>query len=261
MQGVRTMKLKKRERQNRIIEEIRKNITIRVSVIADMFEVTTETVRRDLQELSQKGLLDRTYGGAAGSVTQEPAVRMRELFLVEERLQIAESAVSLIKPADVLMIDAGSTNIHFARELSRLDLELNVITNCVPVASILSENRGMSVILCPGEFNNKEDSVIGMETHHFLSKFNANKAVISASGLSTQGITDVNSEASWIKRTMIEHSDVTILLVDQSKFNKQAMEIVCPLEKIDSLVTNAEPDALLREALDMAQVNIHSTDQ
>ncbi len=251
------MKLKKRERHQRIISELHNNLTVRISVLAELFGVTTETIRRDLQELSEKGLVDRTYGGAAGSMTKEPAIRMREKIMMEERTRIAQKGCEFIKPGDVLMLDAGATNVHFARALINLDLELNVLTNCVSVASVLSESPTIRVILCPGEFSIRENSVFGLETHHFLNRFHANKAITSAGGITTEGLTEFHSNATWVKRTMIERSDHVILLIDHGKFNLKLMEVVCSFRHINDIVVDREPDPPMTEALHAASVGLH----
>lgn len=251
------MKLRKSDRHQRIISKLRKDITVRISDLAKQFGVTTETIRRDLKELDRRGLLNRTYGGAAGSLTREPAIRLRELIRVEERNRIAAKALRLVVPGDVLMIDSGSTTVHFARSLALEDMELNVLTNCVLVASLLTENAKIRVILCPGEFSNRENSVFGLETHHFLNRFHANKAFIGAAGINPQGLTETHSDASWVKRKMIERSDRTVLLIDSSKFNVNRMERVCTLDQINEIVVDSPPDADLTDALIAAAVSVH----
>ena len=251
------MKLKKRERHQRIISELHNNLTVRISVLAELFGVTTETIRRDLQELSEKGLVDRTYGGAAGSISKEPAIRMREKIMVEERTRLAQKACEFAQSGDVLMLDAGATNVHFARALATLDLELNVLTNCVSVAAVLSESPTIRVILCPGEFSNRENSVVGLETHHFLNRFHANKTITSAGGITVEGLTEFQSDATWVKRTMIERSDQTILLIDHGKFNLKLMEVICSFRHIHDIILDREPDRPLKEALRAASVEMH----
>src|ERR1700746_1876011 len=101
-----------------MLGELRASPAIRISALAGEFGVSTETIRRDLDELSQQGMLSRTYGGAAARpFGAEPRLteRYREHF--EERESVATHAARIIKPGQVLMIDSGSTNVHFARRL------------------------------------------------------------------------------------------------------------------------------------------------
>ena len=109
----------KQERQRRIVAELRANPTVRISSLADEFRVSTETVRRDIDELSGQGLVNRTYGGAAAtSMSREPAFHQRGDTMVAERERIARSAAALIQPGEVIMVDSGATTAHFARRLA-----------------------------------------------------------------------------------------------------------------------------------------------
>ena len=121
------VRLKRSERFERIIDELRGSTTVRISQLADDFGVSTETVRRDIDELSRRGLVDRTYGGAAGRpMAREPAVNERYQSLVEERSRIGAFAAQLVEPGDVLMIDSGSTTTHFAQRLAAVGKNLTV---------------------------------------------------------------------------------------------------------------------------------------
>ena len=112
-------KLKKTERQARILGELRASPAIRISALAGELGVSTETIRRDLDELNQQGMLSRTYGGAAARpFGAEPTLSERYKEYVEERERVGALAARAIKPGQVLMIDAGSTTLHFARRLS-----------------------------------------------------------------------------------------------------------------------------------------------
>ena len=128
-------RLSRSERFERIVAELRASATVRISALADAFGVSTETVRRDIDELSRRGLVDRTYGGAAArAMAREPAVNERHRLLVEERSRIGATAAALVEPGDVLMIDSGSTTTHFARRLAATGSGLTVLTNCIAVA-------------------------------------------------------------------------------------------------------------------------------
>ena len=108
-------RLSKRERQDRILARLDTPVAVRISDLAEEFDVTTETIRRDLDELAERGLLARTYGGAAmRALTDEPGIATRAQTNVAERQRIALDAARLVKSGDVIMIDAGSTTAHLA---------------------------------------------------------------------------------------------------------------------------------------------------
>ncbi|MFQ5957869.1 MAG: DeoR/GlpR family DNA-binding transcription regulator [Alphaproteobacteria bacterium] len=253
-----TGRLTRSERFERIVAELRASSTVRISALADAFGVSTETVRRDIDELSRRGLVDRTYGGAAArAMAREPAVNERHRLLVEERLRIGACAAKLVEPGEVLMIDSGSTTTHFARRLAAAGSGLTVLTNCIAVALALGQNPSVRVILCPGDYNPREGGAFGAETAAFLRGFHADKAFIGASGLTVDGPVEVDSAASWVKRAMIERAERRVLLVDQTKFEARSLELVCPLSDIDDVVADAEPGHALGDALAAAGVTFH----
>lgn len=251
------MRLSKDERWERILSRLNSDVTVRISSLAEQFGVTTETIRRDIDQLTARGLVSRTYGGAASrSLTSEPNLLQRREYNVAERQQIAQLAVTLIEPGDVLMIDSGSTTSQFARALAASPLELTVLTNCLPVAQSLGGIRNFRVMLCPGTFRETESAVYGQETSAFLSGYQANKAIIGAGGITATHVTDADTEASWVKRKMIEQSKRTVLLLDHSKFGSRMFENVCPLASIADLIVDREPQKTIARALAGAAVRV-----
>ncbi|MEE8188534.1 MAG: DeoR/GlpR family DNA-binding transcription regulator [Kiloniellales bacterium] len=249
---------RKEERCERIISELRASPTVRISELAQAFGVSAETVRRDIDELSRRGLVDRTYGGAASHpLASEPAVNERYGLLVAERARIGALAAQLVEPGDVLMIDSGSTTTHFAQRLAATARDLTVLTNCIGVALALGQAPGIRVLLCPGDYNVQEGGSFGSETSAFLRRYYAAKAFIGASGLSVEGPVEANSATSWVKRSMIERSDRILLLVDETKFETRSLELVCPLGELNDVIVDAAPGPLLQEALDEAGVKTH----
>jgi DeoR/GlpR family transcriptional regulator of sugar metabolism len=128
-------RLNQRERHAQILALLRHEGTVRIATLARAFAITTETARRDLDELAQSGALKRTYGGAASrSLIDEPGIGVRGRTHAVERGAIARAAASLVESGDALMIDAGSTMRVFAQALATRELHLTVVTNCLPVA-------------------------------------------------------------------------------------------------------------------------------
>lgn len=248
----------KTERHRRIIAEAKASPTIRISLLADEFGVSTETVRRDVDELTSSGMLSRTYGGAvAAGIASEPGIIERANTLVAERERIARAAERLVEEGEVLMIDAGSTALHLARRLAASGKRLSVLTNCIGVATALAAAETVRVVMCPGDYVRREGGVFGAETIEFLKRFHASRAVIGASGLTVEGATEVDSAAAWVKRTMLERADRRMLVLDRSKFDQRRLEVVAPLGRFDDIVTDAEPAGRLRDALAAAGVNLH----
>ncbi len=252
-------KITRAERLERIVAELRASPTVRISKLADaLFGVSTETVRRDIDELTRRGFVERTYGGAATRLMgREPTVNQRYRELVTERSRVGACAAAFVEPGDVLMVDSGSTTSHFARRLAVSAKDVTVITNSIGIAHALGQNARLRVILCPGHFNPREGGVYGPETAAFVRRFHADKTFIGASGLTAEGPADMDSAASWVKRAMTERSEQRFLLVDHTKFGVRSFELVCPLADLDHVVADAEPDTMLHDALAAAAVLFH----
>ena len=236
---------------------------MRISELAEEFGVTTETVRRDVDELTQKGLVDRTYGGAAvTSLGSEPTIDVRASIHREERTRIANHARSLVQNDEVLMIDAGSTTTGFATRLvvstpDAASTALTVITNSISVARTLGAKTSIRTVLCPGDYDAREAAVFGAPTLDFLRRFRANTAVIGAGGITCEGVSEVYSEASWVKREMLERVNRRILLIDSSKFGVNHLEQVCGFAQLTDLVTDQQPPDALSNALRQCDVTLH----
>jgi DeoR/GlpR family transcriptional regulator of sugar metabolism len=245
-------------RRERIVAELRANPTVRVAALARAFGVSTETVRRDLDALSEGGLVSRTYGGAAlPAIGVEPSLAERQRALIGERERIARRAFELLAPREVIMVDCGSTTWHFARRLAIEPLPLTVVTNSLGIASTLAANPAIRVVVCPGDYAAGEGGTFGPDTLAFLRRFHADKAVIGAGGLTDEGPTEVRPEAAWVKRVMIERARRHILLVDRSKFEQARYEVVCPLAEIDDLVTDCQPPPELNRAIRAGRIALH----
>ncbi|MGB3289316.1 MAG: DeoR/GlpR family DNA-binding transcription regulator [Burkholderiaceae bacterium] len=250
-------KPRKDERQARILEALRHTPHIRIALLAERFKVTTETIRRDLESLSQRGLVNRAHGGVvAQPMGVQPSIFEREQSTVDERSRIAMLAASFVSSGQVLMMDAGSTTTQLAWQLARGSEALTVITNSYPVASALTPSQ-CTTIVCPGEFNGHEGGVFGQDTTEFLGRFHANIAFIGASGLGAGGVMDVNRQAAWVKRTMIERCEHIYLLADHTKFDLHVLEVVAPLDALSGVITDRAPPDPLAHALREAGVACH----
>ena len=247
-------RLDRDERHRRIIAELKSNPTVRISHLAEAFNVSTETVRRDIDDLSSRGLVERTYGGAAAPMGREPSIGERTASMVSERQRIATVAIQAIAPGDVVMIDSGATAHHLAEKIAAERLEATVITNGLDIAEAVGVSERVRVILCPGAYSAHERGVYGQDTCEYLERFHANVAFTSAGGLTEGGITDVDSQACWIKRTMFRRAERRIFMMDHTKFNIRLLEVVMPLSGLTDLVVDRPLPAKLAEAATAAGV-------
>lgn len=258
------MGLKKRRRQEGILSELKTRPSTRLGEFANQFGVSKETIRRDISELSERGLVARTYGGALPAhLDFEPAESERARLNPEGRRRMAEVAASLVGDCHVVMIDTGSTMTHVCERLAANRAQdgatLTVITNGVRNMQALAQNPAIRVICCPGDYAETETGIFGALAVEFIAGFNAEAFLTSASGIGPERVTDANSDAAAVKRAMLRQAGRTILVVDGQKHNNVQFETVCALGQVDDLVTDATPPPDLAEALRANDVEVHVT--
>ncbi|MEG6508385.1 DeoR/GlpR family DNA-binding transcription regulator [Methyloligella sp. 2.7D] len=250
-------KLSRAERLRRILAILRVNSSIRLSALAEQFGVSGETIRRDLEKLRRQGLINRTYGGAAlVPLGVDPSLNQRLQHNAPARDAMAERAVTLVKPGEVLFISSGVSTLQFAQHLAQSASNLTVLTTSLNAATALGANSSIRVILTPGDLEPNEAAVAGPETSVFIEKFRANTVFIGASGLTVDGPYESLSSITWNVRTMIERSQKAVLLADHSKFGNVRLELICDLMDLDVLITDQAPEGELAEAIDAAAIEV-----
>jgi len=155
------------------------------------------------------------------------------------------------------MIDGGSTTYEVARSLSQMRRDLTVITNSVGIASVTGANPSFRVILCPGTYDSREASVLGEDTVEFVRRYNADVVIFGASAVNGDGPSDTISGAAAVKRAMMARALSAMLVVTNDKFGRSSLERVCALSEISDVVTDREPEARLRAAIDEAGGELH----
>ncbi|MCG6884860.1 MAG: DeoR/GlpR family DNA-binding transcription regulator [Silicimonas sp.] len=249
-------KPKKSERRRQILLELKLRPHVRISELASRFAVSTETIRRDLDGLAEKGLISRAHGGASAPVQGHyPSLSERANARTEERERIGRRAAALVRDGETVMIDSGSTTIEAARALAWMGTPCTVITNSIPVAMTIGHGTP-EVILCPGEYMAAESAVVGTETLEFLARFNVDRCLIGASGLSAEGPTESVRGFAAVKRVMMERSVERHLLVDSEKFDRNGFSRVGGLAQLTSIVVDRRPTGVLLSAIDGADVDI-----
>lgn len=241
------MKKPKSTRQNRILSELDQSPSLRVAELAQMLAVSTETIRRDLDEMTDQGLLNRTYGGAVRSLGTEPSVTERHALFVSERERIARAAVPLLKDARVLMIGSGATTVHVARRIATEMKNITVITHAFGVATVLAINPTIDVVMLPGKYHPTEGATIGAHAVSYLQEFNADFAILGASGLGPDGPTDALLECGLVYRTMLSRSARSMVVADHSKHDRIFPARYAEWRDIDIVVTDGTISTSLAE--------------
>lgn len=228
------------ERRSKIIDKITEERMVKVTELMREFDVSIETIRRDLEFLEKKGFLKRVYGGAILNefFGEEPAYENREIINHDEKKAIANKAAQLIEDGDTIFMDVGTTVLDVAHCLLRRK-NLTVITNSTFVSHTLVKNKDCRVILLGGQMRFGELSTSGFICDKNLEYFYASKAIIGVGGITIEnGVTDYHLEEANIRRKMISLSDKVIAVADHSKFGVVAMNSICRLDQLNYLVTD-----------------------
>ena len=246
----------KSDRQSQILAELNRTPSLRVAELAEHLQVSTETIRRDLDELTEQGLLNRTYGGAVRPLSSEPSVSERYSHFIAERERIARAAVPLISAGRVFIMGSGATTVHVARRMSVELANVTVITHSFGVATVLSHNPAIKVLMLPGDYHASEGATVGVQTVSFLNNFYADFTVLGASGLTVEGPTDALIECGTVYGAMSRRAAKTLVVADHSKFDRIFPCRYAAWRDVNHLVTDAEPGGGLLSSLKLNGVEI-----
>ena len=241
-------------RQTDILGRVRELGSASVESLAEQFGVTLQTVRRDVQLLSDAGLLSRFHGGARlpGSTTENIAYRQRKLLNEAAKHRIACAVADAVPDGCSLIINIGTTTEAIARELLRRK-GLRVITNNLNVALILAANPDFEVIVAGGAVRSRDNAIVGEATVAFIRQFKVDIGLIGISSIEADGtLRDFDYREVSVARAIIEQSRAVWLGADHSKFNRPAMVELARIDQLDVLFTDQTPpppfDRLLAEA-------------
>lgn len=225
--------------------------------LAEEFDVSAETIRRDVKSLADEGLVEPVRGGVAlPEVLRETAFHYCLLEQVDAKKAIAARAAEEVANGDVLMIGGGSTTTYFAHALRR-HMELTVITNSVDIARMLIPRNGNRIYCMGGALRAVDGAVLGPLAVDFVRRFSAKKAFFSVAevdlddGLMHDAVEDVE-----LIRAILARAERRYLLCDQSKFAKRGLLRLARFDEIDALVTEAEPAPEFRRRLEEAGVDV-----
>lgn len=226
-------------RRNKIKSIITEKKSVIVSELSKNFGVTEETIRKDLQLLEEEGFLTRTYGGAyiSSGVENDVDVNLREHIHIEGKESIAKMCLDYINSGDSIFLDASTTSLHIASNLS--DKRLTVTTNSVKIMELLSKNPNIKLVIIGGRVEHPSMSAVGRNAEFNLRNYFFDSAFISCRALSMQnGITDSNEQQAEIRKIAIEHSNHTYLIADYTKFDRTAFTKICDFDSINTLVVD-----------------------
>ncbi|MCK0473073.1 DeoR/GlpR family DNA-binding transcription regulator [Halalkalibacter sp. APA_J-10(15)] len=237
------------ERHEKITALVNERGSIRVTELSQLFNVTEETIRRDLERLENEGKLRRSHGGAISMKTNqiEAPYFEREIRNVKEKTNVAKAALEYVNEHDRIILDASTTAWYMAKLLP--NMALTVVTNSLKVTMELAQHDKVTVISLGGTLLPRSLSFVGPVSTDSLEHYHVNKAFLSCQGIHhDRGISDSNELQAIVKKKMMEISDETFLLADYSKFGVQAFARIGSLESVQMIITdhNTSDDQLTR---------------
>lgn len=232
-------------RYRRIMGELKRREVVPVSDLCWLLSVSARTVRRDLAEMEEKGIVRRVRGGAMLATLTGPGedlpLENREVSFREEKLRIGNAAAQLVRRGDCVLLDSGTTTLEVARHLPR-GYDLTVVTNALTIAAELASRTDVSLVLTGGSYYKPGGSFVGPLTEHNLQTINADIGFIACAGVDLEkGLTNTNL-FEFTKRTMMEVSRRVVLVADHSKFGQAKLAIFGTLDEVDMIITDSGID-------------------
>jgi len=229
------------ERRQKIMAMLNENKSVLVPELAKLFNVTEETIRRDLEKLEKEGLLKRTYGGAVlvENYNVDIPFEFRNVTNIEGKKQIALNLIKYIEDGDTLVMDSSTSALQVAK-LLKTKKKITVITNSEQIINELKVFEDtIKVISTGGTLRNKSLSLVGPIAEQTLRSLNANKAIISCKGFDIEkGFTESNELEAQVKKLMIEIADKVYMIADHTKMNKTALVNIATLDDVDFIFTD-----------------------
>ncbi len=246
------------ERQALILKHLNANGKVVVTDLSNLLQVSEVTVRSDLDQLSRKGLILRTHGGAVESdlLVQDVPIFEKTKKQRGEKERIAIAAASLVNDGEIITIDSGSTTWELAKHL-KSKRNLRIITNSLPIARELSTSPNIVVIVTGGSVRRESLSIVGPHTEALLREHFANKLFLGVDGFDVHsGLTTPNLDEAHVNRLMVDMAREVIVVTDSSKFGRRSMCLIVPTKRVHKVITDAGIPKADLEALQVMGIEV-----
>jgi DeoR family transcriptional regulator, aga operon transcriptional repressor len=241
------------ERRQIITTLVRERGSVQVAPLAERFGVSMQTIRKDLHFLTQRGVAERSYGGAmlAGgvNVTAEPATEAKQSIHTGEKIRIGQLAASMVLPGDSVVLDSGTTTLQIAQHLPD-DEDVTVLTNDLDILGVLARKERINVVMLGGALRRRNRAFYGSQTMGALDNLRVDKLFLGVDGFDIEcGITTHYEPEAMLNRKMVEAAREVIAVTDGSKFGRVCLHRIIDIADIDALVTDeAIPEAIQAES-------------
>ncbi|GMA60967.1 DeoR/GlpR family DNA-binding transcription regulator [Alicyclobacillus fastidiosus] len=236
----------KSKRIKEIQEYVHQHQTVSLDELVSVFDVSKNTIRRDVQWLVERGEIKKVYGGVAVNNSTLVSFNDRKTKNQKQKELIAKEAANFVEDGDIIFIDSGTTTLEMFEYIKHKDItiitnNLTFIFNCLP-------HENLDIISIGGALERKTNSFASFKDSNLLQTYNINKCFMASTGISiTNGVTNASPLESVLKQTAVERSSEVYLLIDHDKFNKHGLITYCKLNQIDYLITDLDPGTEYRE--------------
>lgn len=233
--GGMNMKVQRREA---IVQLVQEKGSVSLDELCNLFQVSKNTIRRDIHYLSEKQLLEKVYGGVIAAEDELVPFPNRSVKATSEKEKIGQLAAQYIQDGDLIFIDSGTTTKMIVPYLSR-DINITILTNNLDVINSVVDLKNVQLILVGNRLKRATRSFVGTNGYDLLKGYNINKAFMAATGVSiTNGLTNADFLEYEIKHQICSKAKQIFLLADHSKFDHVALMTYNKLENIDYLITD-----------------------
>ena len=232
------------ERRNAILEKLQVERRVVVSELSAIFEVSEETIRRDLDKLENEGYVIKSYGGAVlnENANLDLPFNVRKNRNVIGKQKIANLIGKMVRDGENIVLDASSTAVAVAKVIKDKK-DVTIITNSLEIAIELSDCPNCTVISTGGQTTKSSFALVGALTERALRTYYVDKAIISCKGIDREaGLTESDDRHASNKMTMLSIGKVKIIAVDHSKFNKISFSKIADFRDVDIIVTDKKPE-------------------
>ena len=219
--------------------------SVSLDTLCEQFNVSKNTIRRDIEELAKKGTVEKVYGGVTWKPPAADAILLpyeqRNTVLSQEKDAISRKAASFVTSGDVIYIDTGTTCLNMVDYLA--NVPCTIITNSLQIYIKAAPHPNLQVISLPGTLNRSTLSFVGSEIPGYLRTYNITKAFMASTGVSIEnGLTNASADEYAVKKSVIQNSQTKFLLSDHTKFGKFALMTYCKLNEVQHIVTDLLPE-------------------
>lgn len=230
------------QRQQRILDEVAAHGGARVSALVELLGVSDMTVRRDVETLSTRGLVERVHGGVMSVTrrsTDEPGFHAKWTLQNAEKVAIARAAATLVEPGSAVALSAGTTTYEVARALCAVP-DLTVVTNSVPVAQLLHDAGGLGqTVVLTGGVRTPSDALVGPVTMAALLTLHVDWLFLGVHGMGERsGLTTPNLVEAETDRALIASSRRVVVVADHTKWGVVGLSTIIGLDQVEVLVTD-----------------------